>query len=359
MDTFRKNKPGIPEVIAGPCSAESREQVLATARALREIGVTTFRAGAWKPRTRPGCFEGYGAEALEWIAEAKRLYGMRTLTETATPEHLAAAVKSGVDGVWIGARTCTNPFAMQALADALAILSRQERERLEVYVKNPVNPDIELWTGAIERLRLAGVKKLRAVHRGFGDYGKHIYRNPPVWRIPIERHRRMPDLPLYCDPSHIAGRADLVAPLCRHALDLNFDGLFIESHCNPEQALSDSAQQVTPAELAAILDTIGTTVAVAGSSVEERLTKLRGKIDRIDDELIEVLARRMETSDEIGSLKREAGMTVLQPGRYSRLVENRVAEASRLGLSESFMRGILEAIHEESVRRQLSVNFDF
>ena len=203
------------------------------------------------------------------------------------------------------------------------------------------------------------MKKLRAVHRGFGDYGKHIYRNPPVWRIPIELHRRMPDLPLYCDPSHIAGRADLVAPLCRHALDLNFDGLFIESHCNPEQALSDSAQQVTPAELAAILDTSGTTVAVAGSSVEERLTKLRGKIDRIDDELIEVLARRMETSDEIGSLKREAGMTVLQPGRYSRLVENRVAEASRLGLSESFMRGILEAIHEESVRRQLSVNFDF
>lgn len=359
MDTFRKNKPAIPEVIAGPCSAESREQVLETARELRAAGISTFRAGAWKPRTRPGCFEGRGTEALEWIAEAKRRYGLRTLTETATPAHLAAAVASGIDGVWIGARTCTNPFAMQELADAFAALPPQERERLEVYVKNPVNPDIELWIGAIERLRLAGVKKLRAVHRGFGDYGKHIYRNPPMWRVPIELHRRMPDLPLYCDPSHIAGRADLVAPLCRHAIDLNFDGLFIESHCAPKEALSDSAQQVTPAELAAIIETLSTQGGAQESSVAERLEKLRGKIDRIDDELIEVLARRMETSDEIGLLKREAGMTVLQPGRYSRLVENRVVEASRLGLSESFMRGILEAIHEESVRRQLGNNLEF
>lgn len=339
-----------PVVLAGPCSAESETQMLTTARELAAAGIRIFRAGVWKPRTKPGGFEGIGTPALEWLAKVKAETGMLTATEVATARHLHEAVDSGVDVLWLGARTSANPFAVQDVADALASYPQPVRDRLTVLVKNPVNPDLELWIGALERIRLAGIKRLGAIHRGFSSYGKHIYRNPPKWRIPIELHRRMPDLPIICDPSHIGGNRELIAPLSQHALDLNFDGLIIESHCEPDCALSDSEQQVTPSELASILS--GLVVRDCKYSTES-LDTLRQKIDRLDDELLEVLAKRMEVAREIGRYKNEHGMQIVQPGRYNDLMQKRVSLASGLGMSEEFMTNILAAIHEESVRQQL------
>jgi len=346
------NKQDRLTVIAGPCSAESREQMMCVARDLSAVGAGVLRAGAWKPRTRPGCFEGFGAGALVWISEAAGAYGMVAATEVAVPAHVTAAVDAGVRCLWIGARTVTNPFAVQEIADTLAAFPRDVRESLSVLVKNPVSPDLELWIGGLQRISRAGVRRLGAVHRGFYSPDSPLYRNLPEWRIPIELNRRYPELPVICDPSHIGGRRDLVAPLCQQALDLRFDGLIVECHPDPDAALSDAAQQITPARLGEIL---GSLVYKKGGGGSAMLDDLRGRIDRIDDELVRLLASRMEVSREIGALKSREGMPVIQTDRYNDLMQRRVEEARRLGLSPAFMQALLSTIHEESVRQQLKI----
>lgn len=341
-----------PIVLAGPCSAESEQQMLDTARGLAAAGVKIFRAGVWKPRTKPGGFEGIGSPALEWLAKVKAETGMLTATEVANARHVAEAVDSGVDVLWIGARTSANPFAVQEIADTLATYPQERRDSLAVLVKNPVNPDLELWIGAMERIQRAGISRIGAIHRGFSSYGKHLYRNPPKWRIPIELHRRMPELPIICDPSHIGGKRELIAPLSQQALDMNFDGLIIETHCKPECALSDKDQQITPAVLAYILNTL---VLRDSNSTTESLGLLRQQIDRLDDELLELLAKRMRVARDIGHYKKEHAMPVVQPGRYNALMQQRVSNGAALGMSEEFVGSILAAIHEESVRQQLEI----
>ena len=336
-------------ILAGPCSAESESQTLAVAHGVAVAGADVFRAGVWKPRTKPGNFEGIGAPALKWLQKVKSETGLPVITEVATPEHLQMVVDAGLDGIWIGARTSANPFAMQLLADCLANMGYEQRNSLAVLVKNPVNPDLELWIGALERISDAGVSRLGAIHRGFSSYGEKYYRNTPMWRIPIELRRRYPELPLYCDPSHIGGRRELVSPLSRQALDMEFDGLIIESHCNPSEALSDPAQQITPDELRELIKCLGR----HSNDNSGLLDECRRRIDLIDDELMSLLARRMDISREIGQIKQQGGIAVVQPERYRQLIERRVAEGVRLGLSADFIKDILEAIHEESVSRQL------
>ena len=341
---------GSPIIIAGPCSAESERQTLETAEALAKDGIRILRAGVWKPRTKPGGFEGIGSAALAWLGKVKERTGMLTATEVATARHLTEALEAGIDLVWIGARTSANPFAVQEIADALAALPAATRDRLPVLVKNPVNPDLELWIGALQRIHGAGIRRLGAIHRGFSSYGQHLYRNPPEWRIPIELRRRCPGLPLLCDPSHISGRRELVAPLCQQALDLAFDGFIIESHCNPEAALSDAAQQLTPADLSAMLASLQHRGADTSNA---ELDLLRHQIDSIDSELLELLARRMRIAREIGRCKQENNMPVIQPLRYNDLMQTRVDDGASLGMSADFVRNILAAIHEESVRQQI------
>ncbi len=341
-----------PVIIAGPCSAESLQQVLTTARSLADAGVEYFRAGVWKPRTKPGGFEGIGSAALPWLAEVQRLTGMKAATEVATPRHLEEALAAGIEVVWIGARTSANPFAVQDIADALAALPADRRDALTVLVKNPVNPDLELWIGALERIYRAGVRRLGAIHRGFSSYGKQLYRNPPMWRIPIELRRRIPGLPIICDPSHIAGSRDLVPHLSQQALDLNFDGLIVESHCTPDLALSDAAQQLTPEALTGMLASLETR---ANEAEGENLGELRRQIDSLDDELLEILAKRMRIAREIGRYKRENRMSVIQPVRYNDLMQRRVDHGASLDLSPDFVRNVLAAIHEESVRQQIQL----
>ncbi|MCI6503710.1 MAG: bifunctional 3-deoxy-7-phosphoheptulonate synthase/chorismate mutase type II [Prevotella sp.] len=335
-----------PFVIAGPCSAETEEQVMTTATQLAEKGCHMFRAGVWKPRTKPGGFEGNGEPALKWMAEAKKETGMMMCTEVATPEHVELAMKYGIDVMWIGARTSANPFAMQELADAMKGIE------IPIMVKNPVNPDLELWIGALERINLAGVKKLGAIHRGFSSYDKKIYRNLPMWQIPIELRRRIPELPIVCDPSHIGGRRELVAPLCQQAMDLGFDGLIVESHCNPDCAWSDAKQQVTPD----VLDYILTLLQVRDeTTTTENIKLLRKQIDEQDDKLLELLSQRFRVCREIGQYKKEHNMTVLQTGRYNEILDKRGAQGTLCGMSEQFVKTVFEAIHEESVRQQLEI----
>ena len=283
-----------PWVIAGPCSAETEEQVMTTARNLAAKGCHMFRAGVWKPRTKPGGFEGNGEKALPWMKRVKEETGMLISTEVATPEHVELAMKYDMDILWVGARTSANPFAMQALADAMRGL------KIPVLVKNPVNPDIELWLGALERINQAGIKQLGVIHRGFSSYDKKIYRNLPMWQIPIELHRRVPELPIICDPSHIGGRRDLIAPLCQQAMDLGFDGLIVESHCNPDEAWSDAKQQVTPDILDYILSLL---IVRSESSTTEGIRMLRAQIDEIDNTLMDLLAKRFRVCREIGTFK--------------------------------------------------------
>ena len=348
-----------PLIIAGPCSAESREQMLATARGLASAGIRCFRAGIWKPRTRPGSFEGMGARALPWLADVREKTGMIPVTEVATAAHLRAALRAGIEAFWIGARTSANPFAVQEIADVLAELPAARREAITVLVKNPVNPDLELWIGALQRIYAAGIRRLGAIHRGFSAYGDHLYRNIPEWRIPIELKRRIPGLPLICDPSHIGGRRELVASLSQQALDMNFDGLIIESHCDPDCALSDAAQLITPDELAGVLAGLRSgqpqSSGGSGTPAAASLGVLREEIDRIDVELVSLLARRMAVAREIGELKQKEGIPVVQPDRYGQLIERRVADGCSLGLSADFMKNILGTIHEESVRQQLAL----
>lgn len=342
--------PGGPAVIAGPCSAESAAQTLAVAEALHRGGVRIFRAGVWKPRTRPGGFEGMGLPALDWLRKVRLRTGMLTLTEVATPAHLRAAAGSGVDGVWIGARTTANPFAVQELADAFAAMPQRERERLAVLVKNPVSPDLELWIGALTRLNLAGVTRLGAIHRGFMSATPGPYRNEPVWRIPIELRRRFPELPLFFDPSHTGGAPDMIEPLSTQALNVGCDGLIVEVHENPSMALSDAAQQVTPEFF---LDLVARLRHPDAADPKDELTLLRAQIDALDSQLLEVLAQRQETAQRIGRLKRRAGMAVVQPQRYAGLIRSRIEEAAARNLDPVFVQRLLTLIHEESVRRQL------
>ena len=337
-----------PFVIAGPCSAETEQQVLETAGALAVNGIKILRAGVWKPRTKPGGFEGVGVEALGWMKKAKEITGMLTATEVATRAHVEAAIESGIDLLWIGARTSANPFAMQEVADAI----QASGVDIPVLVKNPVNPDLELWIGALERLYNAGVHRLGAIHRGFSAYGRHLYRNMPQWHIPIEVRRRVPGLPVINDPSHIGGKRELIASISQQARDMGFDGLIIESHCDPDQAWSDKSQQVTPEVLDYILDTL---VLRDGNCTTESLNQLRKQVDTIDNELLEVLARRMRVTDEIGQFKKEHRMPVIQAGRYEDLMSGRVKLAQEMGMSPDFMRKILASIHEESVRRQVEI----
>lgn len=337
-----------PIIIAGPCSAETEEQVMTTARQLAENGVKIFRAGIWKPRTHPGGFEGVGEKGLEWLAKVKAETGMMTATEVATRQHVIQAVAAGVDVLWIGARTSANPFAMQEIADAI----QETGADLPVLIKNPVNPDLELWIGAMQRIYNAGIRRIGAIHRGFSAYGKHLYRNMPQWRIPIELRRRYPGLPVFCDPSHIGGKRELVASISQQALDMSFSGLIIESHCDPDCAWSDKAQQITPEVLNFILHTL---VLRDQSTSTESLALLRQQIDRIDDDLIELLDKRMHVAREIGQYKKEHSMPVIQAGRYSDLMQRRVKAAESLGMAPEFMKSVLAAIHEESVRQQIEV----
>ena len=343
---FEGVDPKRPVVIAGPCSAETEEQVMATARELAKNGVKIFRAGIWKPRTKPGGFEGVGEQGLAWLRRVKEETGMLVATEVATNQHVKAALDAGVDVLWIGARTSANPFAMQEIADALVGVD------VPVLVKNPVNPDLELWIGAMQRLYNAGLRRIGAIHRGFSAYGKHLYRNMPQWHIPIELRRRLPNLTIFCDPSHIGGKRELVAPLSQQAMDMGFDGLIIESHCEPDSAWSDKSQQVTPEVLNFILHTL-----VVRDSVQttESLALLRQQIDQIDSELLEALSKRMRVSREIGQYKKEHSMPVVQTGRYDDILNSRARSAEELGMSGEFMKVVYQAIHEESVRQQIEV----
>lgn len=335
-----------PLVIAGPCSAETEEQVMTTARQLADKGCRMFRAGVWKPRTKPGGFEGQGETALPWLQNVKKSIGMLVATEVATPEHVELALKYGIDILWIGARTSANPFAMQALADSLKGVD------VPVLVKNPVNPDLELWIGALERINQAGVTRLAAIHRGFSSYDKKIYRNLPMWQIPIELRRRFPSLPIMCDPSHIGGSRELVAPLCQQAMDLGFDGLIVESHCSPDSAWSDAKQQVTPD----VLDYILSLLVIRDEKVTtEGIHVLRKQIDELDNQLIELLAKRMRVCREIGQYKKEHNMTVLQTSRYNEILDKRGAQGALCGMSADFIRSVFEEVHEESVRQQMEI----
>ncbi|MBO5205230.1 MAG: bifunctional 3-deoxy-7-phosphoheptulonate synthase/chorismate mutase type II [Prevotella sp.] len=335
-----------PFVIAGPCSAETEEQVMKTAKELASKGCHNFRAGVWKPRTKPGGFEGNGEKAMPWLQEVKKETGMLVSTEVATPEHVEIALKYGVDILWVGARTSANPFAMQALADSLKGVD------VPVLVKNPVNPDLELWIGALERINGAGVKRLGAIHRGFSSYDKKIYRNLPMWQIPIELKRRIPDLPILCDPSHIGGCRELIAPLCQQAMDMGFEGLIVESHCEPDKAWSDAKQQVTPDVLDYILSLL---VVRDGTITTEGISQLRSQIDDLDNQLMDLLAKRMRVCREIGQYKKEHNMTVVQTGRYNEILDKRGAQGALCGMSAEFVKQVFEMIHEESVRQQIEI----
>ena len=335
-----------PIVFAGPCSAETEEQVMKTARDLAAKGCHNFRAGVWKPRTKPGGFEGNGENALPWMKQVKEETGMLVATEVAKPEHVELCMKYGIDILWVGARTAANPFAMQDLADAMKGIE------VPVLVKNPVNPDLELWIGAMERLNQAGVKRMAAVHRGFSSFDKKIYRNLPMWQIPMELHRRIPNLPIFCDPSHIGGRRELVAPLCQQAMDLGFDGLLVESHCSPDEAWSDARQQVTPD----VLDYILNILVVRDEHVTtEGIAMLRKQIDEMDTELMNLLAKRMRVCREIGQYKKEHNMTVFQANRYTEILDKRGAQGALLGMSPEFIAQVFENVHEESVRQQVEI----
>lgn len=352
---FSQPAGGAPVIVAGPCSAESRSQLLEAARQLSAIGVKYFRAGVWKPRTMPGGFEGRGDVALAWLREAESTYGLKAATEVANSVHTLKALEAGIRILWLGARTTANPFAVQEIADTIASFCEKNgiaAESVAVMVKNPVNPDLELWIGAITRIYNAGITHITAVHRGFSSYGLKTYRNAPNWHIPIELRRRMPALQILCDPSHIGGKHELVAPLSQEALDLKFDGLIIESHCNPGEALSDSAQQITPAQLSALLSGL---TQRRNTEASEELTRLRGSLDQLDGQLIDILARRMAIAREIGVLKKANDMTVLQPQRYGQLMATRIEQACAAGLPEQFMRGIFSAIHAESVAQQARI----
>lgn len=343
-----------PSVVAGPCSAETEEQLLETAKGLKELGINVFRAGIWKPRTHPGCFEGVGAPGLKWLQKVKKEYGLKVSTEVASEKHVYECMKYGVDLVWIGARTTANPFLVQEIADALAGTD------IPVLVKNPVNADLDLWIGALERLNRAGIKKLGVIHRGFSTFDKIKYRNDPQWQIAIELRSRYPELPVFVDPSHLGGSKDYIQELSQRSLDLGFEGLMIESHCNPSVALSDAKQQLTPPELRNLLyDQI--TVRDADSEAKEwkeNIDQLRAKIDVIDENIIWALGSRMQISRKIGEYKKNNNIAILQASRWDSLLAKVVDKGKEHGIPEKLLKDVFNAIHEASVEAQNEIISD-
>lgn len=356
LDLIKAEKWGLfsdmkkPVIIAGPCSAESEQQIFETAKALKSAGVGVLRAGIWKPRTRPNCFEGVGSEGLQWMQRVQRELGMKISTEVANVKHVYEALKAGVDMLWIGARTTANPFAMQEIADAL------KGTDIPVLVKNPVNPDVELWIGALERLNMAGLKKIGVIHRGFSTYGKSKYRNVPQWQLPIEIKRRFPDMLMICDPSHISGKREYIQEISQQAMDLGFDGLIVESHICPEIALSDAAQQVTPMGLSEILDKLVIReVDSENINYKENIDELRARIDVLDNDLLDLLASRMKVSDEIGKYKKQNNITILQPGRWDEILGKVFEKGNQKGLDNEFLEKVFKAIHQASIDRQTQI----
>lgn len=337
-----------PLVIAGPCSAENEKQLLETARALKEIGIDILRAGIWKPRTRPNCFEGVGTQGLEWMREVRTELGMKISTEVANVKHVYESLKANVDLLWIGARTSANPFAMQDIADAL------KGTDIPVLVKNPINPDIELWLGAIERLNLAGLKRIGAIHRGFSPYGKYKYRNMPFWQIPVEIKHRYPDMLMLCDPSHISGKREYIQEITQQSINLGFDGLIIESHICPEIALSDANQQLTPLALNDMLSRL-TIPDTRNDKSQESIEELRAYIDEIDTELLDILTRRMRIAEEIGDYKKKNHLNVLQSNRWNDVLEKVFRQGQENGLERDFLKQVFQAIHRASIDRQTHV----
>lgn len=338
-----------PFLISGPCSAETEQQVIKTARDLSKMGVKIFRAGIWKPRTRPNSFEGIGSPALDWMKRVKQETGMLTSTEVANVKHVYEALKAGIDILWIGARTTANPFAVQEIAESLRGVD------IPVLVKNPVNPDVELWMGALERLYQSGITHSGAIHRGFSSYEHSIYRNSPQWQIPIELKRRIPDLPMICDPSHIGGKRELLQSISQKAMDLDFDGLMIETHPNPDEAWSDARQQITPQSLDVMMESlIVRQVQPEGVSLNT-LEDLRFKIDQFDKELLEIIEKRMEAASEIGYYKKQNNMTILQAGRWEAILKKSIKYGEKHNLSTDFINTIFKAIHQESINKQTAI----
>ena len=343
-------KENSPLIIAGPCSAESEIQMLTTAKSLKDIGIEVFRAGIWKPRTRPNCFEGIGSVGLKWMDTVRQETGMRISTEIANTKHLEQVLKHDIDIIWIGARTTTNPFAMQEIADALKGVD------IPVFVKNPVNPDLELWIGALERLAQVGIKRLGAIHRGFSSYEQTKYRNIPQWQIPISLRERLKNIPLLCDPSHISGKRELIKEVSQEALDLNYDGLIIESHIDPSVALSDARQQVNPKDLEIILKELKMrNKDVNNQEMQSILSDLRTRIDKYDNQLLDILEERINIACEIGKIKREHDLKILQQDRWSSILSRVIREGKAKGISEATISKIFKAIHQESINKQVEI----
>ena len=339
-----------PMVIAGPCSAETEEQVLETARGLAAWGIHMFRAGIWKPRTHPGSFEGVGTPGLKWLKKVKEETGMFVCTEVANEKHVYECLKYGVDMLWVGARTTANPFLMQEIADALRDTD------VPVLVKNPINPDLDLWIGALERLNRAGVRKLGVIHRGFSTISSKPYRNTPGWQIAIELRTRYPDLPFFADPSHMGGERKYLQELSQRAMDLGLEGLMIESHCNPAKALSDAKQQLVPSDLRTLVESLLIREKDSGNKeYREGIEQLRSQIDYIDEDLLKELGARMEVSRKIGVYKRDHNVAILQTARWDAVMADMKEKARMYGLSEEFIDDVFNAIHEESIRTQNEV----
>ena len=337
-----------PLIISGPCSAETEEQVVETVQRIAATGkVDMIRAGIWKPRTRPGSFEGIGVKGLPWLLRAKKLTGLPTMVEVATGKQVEDAISFEVDVLWIGARTTVNPFSVQELADAL------RGTDVPVLIKNPINPDLELWTGAVERVAKAGVKQIGLIHRGFSSYGNTEYRNAPMWHLAIEMKRRYPDLLFINDPSHICGRSDILHEVAQKAIDLDYDGLMIESHIDPDHAWSDAKQQVTPEKLAELLDSIiWRREDVNSEEYHAALEKLRQQINHLDDELMQILSQRMKTAEKIGEYKKNNNITILQTNRWNEILQRAVQKGEALGLSKEFITKYFDAMHMESINHQ-------
>jgi chorismate mutase len=340
-----------PLVIAGPCSAESFDQVMQTALAIAKIGrVDVLRAGVWKPRSRPGTFQGAGEPALDWIVEAKKQTGLPLAVEVATPQHLEVAMKYGVDMFWVGARTTSNPFSVDELASAMRGIDNP------VLIKNPIHPDLELWIGTIERFAKNGVKKLGAIHRGFSPFQKSIYRNVPKWEVVIDLKSNMPELPIICDPSHIAGKSELIKDIAQKSLDLAMDGLMIETHINPRQALSDARQQVTPDELKTILTELSFRKASPTTpEFIDLLESLREKIDSLDNQLLDLLSQRMDIVKKIGEYKLKNNVAIMQLRRWESMIKSRVEVGNAMGLDEDYVKDLLRLVHKESIRKQAEI----
>ncbi|MGB3619645.1 MAG: chorismate mutase [Catalinimonas sp.] len=339
-----------PVVIAGPCSVETEAQLRATVEGLMSQPVDMVRVGIWKPRTRPNSFEGHGERALPWVRDVKAETGLRFATEVATPEHIELGLKYGIDAFWIGARTTVNPFNVQALADAL------RGTDVPVLVKNPINPDLGLWVGALERFAGAGLTKLGVIHRGFSSFQKGRYRNPPLWKLPIELKRLLPDMPIICDPSHIGGTRELIQPLSQKALDLNYDGLMIETHPTPDTAWSDAAQQVTPARLGEILQELRVRQpSNSEPTYRNRLEEMRQQLDHLDHELLEVMAARMAVIEKMGQYKKENNVAIFDVSRWDEVFKSRAAWGDEMELHRRFVQEIFQTVHVESVRRQTQI----